>query len=100
MVGATADGKFRAMAVTHQRLLLLALLLASPLGARDALAGEEPATVPRLEPAPCPKLPGAEALAKASCFYLLLGRRAAAEKLSNVTIIGIPGVGHAVAYQS
>ena len=73
MVGATtADGKSRAMAVTHQRLLLLALLLASPLGARAALAAEEPATVPRLEPAPCPKLPGAEALAKASCFYLVV----------------------------
>ena len=28
--------------------------------------------VPRFEPAPCPNLPGAEQLAKASCFYLVV----------------------------
>jgi pimeloyl-ACP methyl ester carboxylesterase len=29
-------------------------------------------TVPRVEPASCPKLPGAEELTKASCFYLVV----------------------------
>ena len=29
-------------------------------------------TVPRFESAPCPKLQGAEELAKASCFYLVV----------------------------
>ena len=28
--------------------------------------------MPRFEPSPCPKLPGAEELAKASCFYLVV----------------------------
>ena len=28
--------------------------------------------MPRFEPAPCPKLPGAETLAKASCGYLVV----------------------------
>jgi pimeloyl-ACP methyl ester carboxylesterase len=31
-----------------------------------------PPPVPRFEPAPCPKLPGAEELAKASCGYLVV----------------------------
>jgi hypothetical protein len=56
--------------VTHKRLILLALLLASLAVARAAPTAEETATVPSFEPAPCPKLPGAEELAKASCFYL------------------------------
>jgi hypothetical protein len=56
LVGATLDGRLRTIAVTHQRLLLLAFLLASPIVAR---AAEGTATVPRFEPAPCPKLPGA-----------------------------------------
>ena len=60
------------MAVAHHRLLLLALLLASPLVARAATAAEGTATVPRFELALCPKLPGAEELAKASCFYLVV----------------------------
>jgi hypothetical protein len=71
LVGAT-DGRLRTIAVTHQRLLLLALLLASPIVARAAPAAEGTATVPRFEPAPCPKLPGAEELAKASCGYLVV----------------------------
>ena len=50
------------MAVTHQHILLLALLLASPTVARAAQAAEGTATVPRFEPAPCPKLQGAETL--------------------------------------
>ena len=57
---------------THQRLLLLALLLASPTAARAAEGPAGAATVPRFEPAPCPKLPGAEELAKASCGYLVV----------------------------
>jgi hypothetical protein len=59
------------MAVTHQRLLLLSLFLASALG-QDAMAPAATPTVPRLrfEPALCPKLQGAEELAKASCGYL------------------------------
>ena len=58
------------MAVCHRHLLLLALLLAS-----SALARAEdisPPKVPRFEPAPCPKLAGAEELAKASCGYLVV----------------------------
>src|SRR5258708_12461973 len=44
--------------------------LAPVVSAQDAptAAGE----VPRFEPAPCPKLPGAEELAKASCGYLAI----------------------------
>src|SRR5882672_2888789 len=46
LVGAlTPDGRPRPMAVTHQHLLLLALLLATV--ARVAQADEGPATVPR-----------------------------------------------------
>jgi pimeloyl-ACP methyl ester carboxylesterase len=52
-------------------LLLIALLIASPIVARAAPA-EGTATVPRFEPALCPKLPGAEELSKASCGYLLV----------------------------
>jgi pimeloyl-ACP methyl ester carboxylesterase len=40
--------------------------------ARAAQAAEGTATVPRFEPAPCPKLQGAEALADASCGYLVV----------------------------
>ena len=58
--------------VTHQQLLLIVLLLTSPIVARAALAAEGTAPVPRFEPAPCPKLPGAEELAKASCGYLVV----------------------------
>ena len=71
LVGATADGRLRTIAVTHQRVLL-ALLLASPIVARAASAAEGTATAPRFEPAPCPKMPGAEELAKASCGYLVV----------------------------
>jgi pimeloyl-ACP methyl ester carboxylesterase len=52
--------------------LLLALLLASPTVARAAQTAEGTTTVPRFEPAPCPKLPGAEEVAKASCGYLVV----------------------------
>ena len=60
------------MAITHQHLLLLALLLASPVVAGAARAAEGPATVPRFEPVPCPKLQGAETIADASCGYLVV----------------------------
>jgi pimeloyl-ACP methyl ester carboxylesterase len=60
------------MAITHQHLLLLALLLTSPVVARATQAAEGPATVPRFEPAPCPKLQGVEWLADASCGYLVV----------------------------
>ena len=60
------------MTTTHQHFLLLALLLASPVEARAAQATEGRATVPRFEPAPCPKLQGAETLADASCGYLVV----------------------------
>jgi len=69
---ATSDGGLGTMVVTHRHILLLALLLASPIVARAAQAAEGPATVPRLEPAPCPKLQGAETLADASCGYLVV----------------------------
>ena len=58
------------MAVYHRHLLLLALLLASPALARAEDISPRP--VPRFEPAPCPKLQGAEELAKASCGYLVV----------------------------
>ncbi len=60
------------MVVTHRRILLLALLLASPIVARAAQTGEGTATVPRFEPSPCPKLKGVEWLADASCGYLVV----------------------------
>ena len=60
------------MVVTHRHVLLLALLLAPLTVARAAQAVEGVATVPRFEPAPCPKLAGAEELAKASCGYLVV----------------------------
>ena len=61
-----------AITYTYQSLLLLALLLASSVGAGAAQDGEGTATVPRFEPAPCPKLQGAETLADASCGYLVV----------------------------
>jgi pimeloyl-ACP methyl ester carboxylesterase len=60
------------MVVTRRHIILLALLLASPIVARAAPAAEGTATVPRFEPASCPKLPGAEELAKAGCGYLVV----------------------------
>jgi len=58
------------MAITRQHLFLLACLLASPTVALAAAEGT--AAVPRFEPADCPKLPGADELAKASCGYLVV----------------------------
>ena len=60
------------MAITHPHLTLLALLIASSVMAQAAQAAEEPATVPRFEPASCPKLRGAETLADANCGYLVV----------------------------
>ena len=60
------------MAITHQHLLLLALLLASSVVARAAQAAEVTTSGPRFEPAPCPKLQGAETIADASCGYLVV----------------------------
>jgi pimeloyl-ACP methyl ester carboxylesterase len=60
------------MVVSHRHILLLALLFASPTVAGAAKTGEGTATVPRFEPAPCPKLSGTEELAKASCGYLVV----------------------------
>jgi pimeloyl-ACP methyl ester carboxylesterase len=53
-----------------RRFLPLALLLALSIAARGVEAAE--GAVPRIEPAACPKLPGAEELAKASCFFLVV----------------------------
>ncbi|MGB8565420.1 MAG: hypothetical protein WCD83_18715, partial [Pseudolabrys sp.] len=60
------------MAISQPQLLLFALLLASPMMTRAVQAAERTATVPRFEPAPCPKLQGAETLADASCGYLVV----------------------------
>jgi hypothetical protein len=60
------------MVVSHRHVLLLALLFATPTVAGAATTGEGTATVPRFEPAPCPKLAGAEELTKASCGYLVV----------------------------
>src|SRR5262245_51609816 len=57
------------MAVAHQRLIFLGLLLAALPVAR---ADTGPPPVPRFEPAPCPKLQGAEELGKASCGFLVV----------------------------
>ena len=48
--------------------LLFVFLLSAP----GPVAQAETSSVPRFEPAPCPKLQGAEALAKASCGYLFV----------------------------
>ena len=58
------------MPVTYQRFLVVGLLIALPGLAYAENAGPPP--VPRFEPAPCPKLPGADELAKASCGYLVV----------------------------
>jgi pimeloyl-ACP methyl ester carboxylesterase len=60
------------MAIARQHLRLLALLLAAPSVALTAQAAEATAIVPRFEPADCPKLQGAEELAKANCGYLVV----------------------------
>src|SRR6476660_9199421 len=60
------------MVVTHSYLVLLALLLASPVLAQDVMVPATTPTVPRFEPAPCPKLQGAETIAEASCGYLVV----------------------------
>ena len=60
------------MAITHQHLLLLALLLVSSVVARAAQAAEVTTSGARFEPVPCPKLQGAETIADASCGYLIV----------------------------
>jgi len=60
------------MGIAHRHLLPLALLLVSSVVARAAQAAEVTATVPRFEPAQCPKLQGAETIADASCGYLVV----------------------------
>ena len=70
LVGAYSSGRIRTIAVTRRHLLLLTLLLAPPAVTRAE--DNAPPPVPRFEPAPCPKLQGAEALAKASCGYLVV----------------------------
>jgi pimeloyl-ACP methyl ester carboxylesterase len=67
----TAVGRFQIIA-SHQHILLLTLLLASTVVERATEAAQGNATVPRFEAASCPKLPGAEALAEASCGYLVV----------------------------
>ena len=79
------------MAVTHQRLLLLSLFLASALG-QDAMAPAATPTVPRLrfEPALCPKLQGAEELAKASCGYLVVPENRSQQNYAVPTLRAAP----------
>ena len=72
LVGAYSGERLGAMPVTHQPLLLLALLLASATVTRAVPAAEGPAPVPRFEPVPCPKLQGVDWLASASCGYLVV----------------------------
>jgi pimeloyl-ACP methyl ester carboxylesterase len=60
------------MAVAYQQFVLLAVLLVSSTVARIAQAGDGPATVPRFEPVPCPKLQGVKWLAGANCGYLVV----------------------------
>src|SRR5215471_323084 len=68
--GGAYSKRHRKMAVTYQHFLLVGLLGAVPGPAYAVNAGPPPVT--RFEPAPCPKLPGAEELAKASCGYLVV----------------------------
>jgi pimeloyl-ACP methyl ester carboxylesterase len=72
LVGAFPRRRACTIAASHQRLLLLSLLLASPALAQDVTAPAATPTVPRFEPALCPKLQGAETLAEASCGYLVV----------------------------
>ena len=58
------------MAVIYKHFLLVGLFVALPGLAYAENAGPPP--VPRFEPAPCPKLPGADELTKASCGYLVV----------------------------
>jgi pimeloyl-ACP methyl ester carboxylesterase len=58
------------MAGIRLRFLLVGLLIAPAASADAEKAG--PPIVPRFEPARCPKLSGAEELAKASCGYLVV----------------------------
>ncbi|MBA3810300.1 MAG: hypothetical protein H0X27_01405 [Caulobacteraceae bacterium] len=51
-----------------RHLLVAVLLLTLPLAA----FARAPNAPPRFEPAPCPKLTGAEALARATCGYLVV----------------------------
>jgi pimeloyl-ACP methyl ester carboxylesterase len=57
------------MTSTNRLLPALVLLVASPIVAR---AAEGPASVPRFESAPCPKLQGVEWLTHADCGYLVV----------------------------
>ena len=70
MAGATLDGGLAPW------LSITDTSSCSPFSSpRPPLARAEdvtPPQVPRFEPAPCPKLPGAEELAKASCGYLVV----------------------------
>ncbi len=65
------------MTMTYRHPLVLALLLTSAVIAeavvsRVAQAAPGPTTVPRFEPAPCPKIHGVEWLAQATCGYLVV----------------------------
>jgi hypothetical protein len=66
----TPEGRHRKMAVTCQHFLLVGLVIALPGLAYAENAGPPP--VPRFEPTPCPKLPGADELTQASCGYLVV----------------------------
>src|SRR6476620_10124102 len=65
----TPEGRHRKMAVIYKHFLV-GLFVALPGLAYAENAGPPP--VPRFEPAPCPKLPGAEELAKANCGFLVV----------------------------
>jgi pimeloyl-ACP methyl ester carboxylesterase len=71
-VAPTPVARFQTIAISHQHILLLSLLLTSLVVERATQAADGTATVPRFEPAPCPKLQGAEVLADASCDYLVV----------------------------
>jgi pimeloyl-ACP methyl ester carboxylesterase len=62
--------------MTYRHLLLLALLLTSAVVAQAVFSqvaqADRAATVPRLEPAPCPTIPGLGWLSHASCGYLVV----------------------------
>ena len=81
------DSRMRSICALRDRFALIVVascvtFLAPVASAQDASTAA--AEVPRFEPAPCPKLPGAEELAKASCGYLVVvGKSQPADRSHN-----------------
>ena len=69
------DSRMRSICALRDRFALIVVASSVTFLAPAASAQGVPTAAgeaPRFEPAPCPKLPGAEELAKASCGYLVI----------------------------